>query len=77
MQVIWEFGREINLPRRMGWLDGLTSAMGMKLGELREMVWGGQGGLACCSLWDCEESETSRGLNSSRKIIRGRFVKSV
>lgn len=40
MKLILEFGREINLPRRMGWLDGLTDAMAMKLGELREMVAG-------------------------------------
>ena len=40
MKLIWEFGREINLPRRMGWLGGLTDAVAMKLGELREMVGG-------------------------------------
>lgn len=40
MKLILEFGREINLPRRMGWLDGLTNAMAMKLGEVWEMVVG-------------------------------------
>ena len=76
MKLVVELGRKINLPRRMRWLDGITEAMAIKLGKLLEMV-GAQGGLACCSPWGHEESDMTRGLNNSRKIIRGRLVKSV
>ena len=76
MKLVVELGRKINLPRRMRWLDGITEAMAIKLGKLLKMV-GGQGGLACCSPWGREELLTTRGLNNSRKIIRGRLVKSV
>ena len=41
----------------MRWLDGITDSMGMNLSKLWES--GGQGSLACCSPWGCEESDTT------------------
>ena len=41
--------------QRMRWLDGITDAMGLNLGKLREMV----GDRACCRQWGCEESDTT------------------
>ena len=28
----------------------------------------GRGGLGCCSLWDCEESDTTECLNNNKSI---------
>ena len=36
----------------MRWRDGITDAMDMNLGK-------GEGGLACCSPWRHEESDTT------------------
>ena len=41
--------------QRMGWLDGITGSMDMSLNKLPELVM--LGGLACCSLWCCKESD--------------------
>jgi len=43
----------------MRWLDGVTDLMDKSLGELREMVISGQGGLACCNSWGRKESDTT------------------
>ena len=47
--------------QRMRWLDGITDSMD-------EFGWtpgvdDRQGGLACCSPWDCKESDTTERLN--------------
>ena len=49
--------------QRMRWLDGITNSMDMSLSELRELVMGGQGGLACCDSWGRKELETAERLN--------------
>ena len=41
--------------QRMRWLDGITDAMSLNLGKLREMV----GDRAHCSQQGCEESDTT------------------
>ena len=45
----------------MRWLDGITDSVDMSLGKLG--VGDGQGGLACCSSWDCKESDMTEQLN--------------
>ena len=45
----------------MRWLDGITDSMDMSLNKLG--VSDGQGGLACCSPWDCKESDTTEQMN--------------
>ena len=47
--------------QRMRWLDGITNSMEMSLSKLK--VGDGQGGLACCGPWGCEESDTTEQLN--------------
>ena len=46
----------------MRWLDGITDSMDMSLSKLLR-VGNGHGGLACCSLWSCKESDTAEQLN--------------
>ena len=55
-------GRKRRGQQRMRWLDDITDSMDMSLSKLRESVMG-QGGLACCSPWDCKESDTTERLN--------------
>ena len=47
--------------QRMRWFDGITNFMDMSLSKL--WVGDGQGGLACCSPWGHEESDTAEQLN--------------
>ena len=47
----------------VGWHHQLNGhGFGWTLG-----VSNGQGGLACCSLWGCEESDTTEQLNQTEK----------
>ena len=46
----------------MRWLDGITDSMDVSLSELPEFH-DGQGGLACCDSWGCEELDTTERLN--------------
>ena len=41
--------------QRMRWLDSITDSKDMNLSKLADGK--GQGGLACCSLWDRKESD--------------------
>ena len=56
-------GRRRRGRQRMRWLDGITDSMDMSLGELRELVGHGRGGLACCDSWGRKESDTTERLN--------------
>ena len=49
--------------QKMRWLDGITNWMDMSLSKLRELLIDTQGGLVCCSPWDCKESDTTERLN--------------
>ena len=51
--------------QRMRWLDGVTDSMDMSLNKLLG-IGNGQGGLVCCSPWDCKESDTTEWLNWSQ-----------
>ena len=42
--------------------NGITNWMDVSLSKLQELV-DGQGSLACCSPWGCEESDTTEQLN--------------
>ena len=44
---------------RRRWLDGITDAMDMNLGKLREMVRDGEACRTYCSPWGCRESDTT------------------
>ena len=55
-------GRRRRGRQRMRWLDGITDSMDM--GLLWTLGIGdGQGGLACCSPWECKDSDTTERLN--------------
>ena len=43
-------GRRRRGCKRMRWLDSITNALNMNLGELQEMVRHREGDLVCCSL---------------------------
>ena len=58
-------GRRRRGHQRMRWLDGITNAMDMNLGKLRDGK--GQGGLVCCSQY-CKESDMTRWLNNNNDI---------
>ena len=47
----------------MRWLDDITDSMDMSLIKFRELVVGGQGGLAHCNTWGHKESDTTERLN--------------
>ena len=51
-------GRRRRECQSMRWLDGITDAMDMNLGKLREMVT--DRGLECCSPWGDKESDMTR-----------------
>ena len=60
----------------MRWLDGIFDLMEMSLSTLGDGE--GQGSLACCSLWGCNESDTteqqdlyrqSRGVGGQRTSL--------
>ena len=50
-------GRRGRGCQRMRWLDGITDAMDMNLGKLREMV--RDRGLVCCSPWGRKELDVT------------------
>ena len=58
-------GRRRRGHQRMRRLDGITYAMelGQTLGDGE-----GQGGLVCCSPWDCKKSDTTGQLNNNKRI---------
>ena len=55
-------GRRRRGCQRMRWLDGITDAMNMNLGKLREIV--RDRGLACCSPWGHKESDMTEQLST-------------
>ena len=46
----------------MRWLDGITDSIRYEY-EQASGVGHGQGSLACCSPWDCKESDVTERLN--------------
>ena len=50
-------GRRRREGQRMRWLDAITDSRDMSLGKF-QVVGDEQGGLVCCSLWGCKESDT-------------------
>ena len=56
-------GRRRRGQQRTRWLDGITDSM-----DMFEQASGdeGQGSLACCTPWDCKESDTNEQLNNNR-----------
>ena len=55
-------GRRRRGRQRMRWLDGIPGSVDMGLGGLQELVMDREA-LACCSPWDCKESDTTEQLN--------------
>ena len=51
----------------MSYLDGITDAMGMNLGKLREMM--GRGRAVCCSPWGRKELDTTGQLNNNNMVV--------
>ena len=62
-------GRRRRGRQRMRWLDGTIDSVDMSLSKLQEVVGreGGQGILACCSLWGHKEAGTTERLNSNQQ----------
>ena len=54
-------GRRRRGQQRIRWLDGVTDSMHMSLSKLQELVRDREA-LACCSPWDCKESDTTERL---------------
>ena len=50
-------GRKRRGQQKKRWLDGITNSVVMSLSKLGDSE--GQGSLACCSSWDCKESDTT------------------
>ena len=57
-------GRRSRGQQRIRWLDGITSSMDMVSGWTPG-AGDGQGGLECCGLWGCKESDTTERLSWS------------
>ena len=53
-------GRRRRGRQRMRWVDGIIASMDMSLRKLGNSE--GQGRLACCSPWDCKESDTTESM---------------
>ena len=49
--------------QRMRWWDGISNSMDSMEFDQALGVGDGQGSLACCSPWDCEELDTTEQLN--------------
>ena len=61
-------GRRRRGWQRMRWLDGITDSMDVRLSKLWEME--GQGSLACCSPWCCNESDIAKWVNNNTASIQ-------
>ena len=70
-------GRRRRGWQRMRWLDGIPDSTDMSLSKLRELLIDRQGGLVCCSPWDCKESDTTERLNWTELLVYYIFCFSV
>ena len=55
-------GRRSRGQQRIRWLDGITNSVDMVSGWTPG-AGDGQGGLECCGLWGCKESDTTERLS--------------
>ena len=57
-------GRRRRGYQRMKWMDGITNAMDMNLGKLREMVRDRE----ACTPWACKELDITGRLNNNKYL---------